>query len=156
MRRARLLCCLLLCCLPAACSIDMNLPTDFLRLEQGGVEYKAITPDDGRLWVRAFVNEGDGTLQFWSTTLQNDLVDKRGYELVGTAEVKDGDGNVGTQLECRTVANGERYGYLVSVFVTPGSLLAGSRVVVAEFTAREAVFTDRLDAVRQAIATLHP
>lgn len=153
----RALALMLLLLLPA-CSITMDLPPDFLRIGRSGHEYKAITPDDGRLWVREFANDDDGTLEFWATTLQNDLVQKRGYELVGTTTTRDGAGHDGTQFECRAVANGERYGYLVSVFAVPRSfpLFSAPTIMVVEFTAREAVFTARLDAVRDAIASLRP
>lgn len=147
-------------CLPllGACSMTMNLPTDFLCLEQSASHYKAITPDDGRLWVREFADPAAGTLQFWTTTLQNDCVQNRGYELVGATAVRDGSGHQGQQLEFRTVAEGERYGYLVSLFLLPGSFLPWSsqHVLVTEFTAREAVFAARLEAVRAAIGTLQP
>jgi hypothetical protein len=147
-------------CLPllGACSMTMNLPADFLCLEQGASHYKAITPDDGRLWVREFADPADGTLPFWTTTLQNDCVQNRGYELIGATDVRDGSGHPGQQLEFRTVAEGERYGYLVSLFLLPKSFWPWSdqHVLVTEFTAREAVFAQRLPAVRAAIGTLQP
>lgn len=142
----------------AGCKVAMQLPPDFLCLQRSSDEYKAITPDDGRLWVREFADPAQGTLQFWTTTLQNDCVHNRGYELVGTTAVHDGSGHAGQQLEFRAVAGGERHGYLVSVFVLPPSSWPFSQqwLLVAEFAARESVFASRLDAVRSAIGTLQP
>jgi hypothetical protein len=139
-----------------ACATTMDLPPDFLRLH--GNLLKATTPDDARLWVREFADPDAGPLEFWSKVLERDCVQNRGYELVGASDVHDGAGHAGRQFEFRTAADGERYGYLVSLFVLPGSFLPWSHqhVLVAEFTAREAVFTQRLASVRTAIATLEP
>jgi hypothetical protein len=149
---------ILLCALLPACSMTMDLPSDFLRLERSGAEFKAITPDDGRLWVREFADPSAGTLEFWATTLRNDFVENRGYELVGDRPVRDGTGRAGQEFEFRTFAAGEGHGYLLTVFVLPAAFWPWSeqQVLVAEFGAREPVFVERLEAVRTALGTLQP
>ncbi|GAB4141285.1 MAG: hypothetical protein Fur0037_08050 [Planctomycetota bacterium] len=142
----------------AACSITMDLPQDFLRLEQSGSHYKAVTPDDGRLWVRSFAQDVEGTPDFWATALKNDLVQNRGYELVAEKPVKDGAGHQGRLFEFRAFAGGEKRGYLAAVFAIAGSgwPWSGPRIVLAEFTAPDAVFAERVASVRERIGTLVP
>ena len=63
-----------------ACTIQADLPSEFLRLDSQQRELKAMTADDARLWVREFDDPEDGNLAFWTEALRNDLVDRRGYK----------------------------------------------------------------------------
>ena len=141
----------------AGCGTTMALPKDFLQLQRES-DYRAVTADDARLWVRRFADPDAGELEFWARTLQHDLVELRGYELVGNGDTHDADGHAGRWFEFRTNVDGERKGYLIAVFVLPKKLpvLSSQHICTVEYTAREAVFAARLDAVRAALATLSP
>lgn len=147
---------MLLVLLPlGACSLSMQLPATFLVLEGDG-GYRAMTGDDGRVWVREFDDPDDGNLSFWTEALRDDLLRNRGYQLTREGPVRDGAGRAGHLLECTATLEGERHGYLVAVFALPGGWFTGSAVRVCEFTAREEVYARHVDAVRLAIPTLRP
>ena len=133
-------------------SIAMDLPAPFLQLDTPGAELKATTPDDARLWVREFEDRDRGGLAFWAATLQNDLAGNRGYQLVAADDVRDAAGRVGRLLHLEASANGERWSYLVAVFVVEG--MFSHTIRVAEFVARDTVFATYADAVRAALPTL--
>jgi hypothetical protein len=141
----------------AGCRTSMTLPKDFLQLQDAS-DYRAVTVDDARLWVRTFRDADEGELDFWARSLQHDLVEQRGYEPTGSGETKDSSGHAGRWLEFRTNVAGERVGYLIAVFVLPRKLpvFSSQHLCTVEYTAREAVFVVRLDAVRAALATLSP
>lgn len=142
-----------LAALLTGCSLTMDLPPDFLRLHPPR-PLRAATPQDATLQVREFADAEGGTLDFWYAALRTNLVDARGYEPTQEAAVQDGAGRSGKLLRCMTTYQGERMGYLVAVFVIEGWRSNSIRVV--EFTAREAEFAQRVDAVQTAIATLRP
>ena len=133
--------------------LQMELPEGFLRLQRAPHDQlKATTPDDARLWVREFDDPDEGTLEFWTRTVQNAFMRERGYELVRTTEVRDGAGHDGRALQFHVTIAGERRGYLLALFVVPR---AGSDTIrVAELVARREVFDGRRDEVLQALATL--
>lgn len=135
------------------CKLAMDLPPDFLRV-QSAPGLRAATPQDATLQVRHFEDADGGTLDFWFAALRNNLVDARGYEVLQEAAVRDAAGRPGKLLRCMTTHEGERVGYLVAVFVIDGWRSDTIRVV--EFSAKEAEFQARVDAVQAAIATLRP
>src|SRR5262249_28986289 len=141
----------------ASCRSSMTLPKDFLQLQDAS-DYQALTVDEARVWVRTFRDPDEGELEFWAKTLQHDLVEQRGYEPTGSGDAKDASGRAGRWFEFRTHVDGERVGYLIAVFVLPKKvpLFSSQHVCTVEYTAREAVFVTRLDAVRAALATLSP
>ena len=132
----------------------MQMPAPFLALRAPRGEFKAVTPDDARLWVREFVDEEHGSLAFWVEALRRDLTESRGYELVDESDVRDAAGRAGRRLRCAATIEGERHGYLVAVFVIDGLVAATIRVV--EFTARLAAFDAHYGAVVGALPTLRP
>jgi hypothetical protein len=156
---ASLVCALLLPC--GACKIAMRLPAEFLQLEHA-VGYQAVTADDARVWVRQFADPDEGSVDFWTGALKEDLLRNRGYQLVDQGTVRDAAGREGRWLQCTATVDGERFGYLSAVFVLPGGwfsshgLFTDNKVRVCEFTAREELFARHLEAVRAAIATLAP
>ena len=138
----------------AACT-PIQLPQDFVELGAGGDGYRGVTADDARLRVRNLYDSTEGSVDFWADTLSNDCVQQRGYELVDRGELKDRDGASGRWLQFAANAGGEKVGLYIAIWVRP-RLLRKDYLQVAEFVARDAVFTARLPAVRQALATLRP
>lgn len=140
--------------LTAACAAPLTLPKEFVELKDPGEGYRAVTSDDARLRVREFREATEGDVAFWGETLRLDLVQQRGYEPVDAGELTNAVG-VGRWYEFAANVDGERVGYFVAVWARPASWLLGSpKLVVVEFAARDAVFRQRLAAVRAALATL--
>ena len=143
------------CLLATACATggpSMDVPEDFLQLRGGPAELKAITPDEGRLWVREFADPERGDLSFWAQALQNDLAENRGYDVAQRSEVRDAAGRPGVLMECAVTFGGEPRGYLIAVFVIEGS--GDHRIRVAEFAAARAVYDSHVEAVKRSLATL--
>ena len=139
--------CLLLGSLLAACAVPMQLPKDFLRL-QDSADFRAVTGDDARVWFRRFEDANAATLEFWAEAVEHDFTQQRGYELVGKGDVKDRDGELGRWFECAANVRGERICYLVAIWVD------GTEITVVEFAARADVFKARVDSVRAALRTV--
>lgn len=131
----------------ASCGITMRLPQDFLRLEDRG-DLQAVTGDDARLWAREFSDPNEAPLAFWAAAVEHDLVQQRGYELVGKGEVEGRRGAAGIWLECAANVDGDRIGYLLALWVH------GRDIRVVEFAARAEVFAARVDEVRKALPTV--
>lgn len=136
-----------------ACSSTMNVPTGFVRHEQAA-DYRASSSDRGKLWLRDFDDPDGADLTFCAEAMRHDLVEQRGYELVGEGEVLDADARPGRWLEFQTGIGGEKHGYLLGVWVRPGRLFGGHRVQTCEFLAPMPVFAARREAVMQALTTL--
>lgn len=133
--------------LASACSVSMQLPKDFLELEDGD-ELKAVTGDDARVWARVFEDDHEASLAFWAAAVEHDLVQQRGYDLVAKGELEGKRSAAGTWFECAANVRGERIGYLLALWV------AGDEVRVVEFTARAEVFAARVEAVKKALPTV--
>lgn len=142
--------------LAAACAAPMQLPQDFVELNDAGEGFRAVTSDDGRLRVRDVADPTDGgTAGFWADSLRRDLVEQRGYEEVAGGDVKNAAGGDGRWLELTANVGGRRVGYLVAVWVVdPWWPLARRSLRVVEFAAPDPVFRARVDAVKQALATV--
>jgi len=138
---------LLACAVLGACAVPMDLPKEFLRL-QDSADFRAVTGDDARVWLRRFDDANAATLEFWTQALEHDFRLQRGYELVGKGEVKNRDGQGGRWFECSANVRGERVGYLVAIWVD------GTEITVVEFAARAEVFKARVEAVRTALGTV--
>src|SRR5262245_34231682 len=61
----------------------------FLTLERRRHDFKAISQDQGRIWVREFSCPKGADLAFWSEVLKEELKNTPGYSLVGERPVKD-------------------------------------------------------------------
>ncbi len=138
--------------LTACASIEMELPGDFLQLKVPGLQLKATTPDDARLWVRQFDDYDQGDLSFWVRTLRNDLEQNRGYTPIGEEETVAAGDHEGLLMQFAVEVEGVPEGYLVVVFVTAGG--RSNTITVLEFVAEKSVYDERLPAVRAALPTL--
>lgn len=133
--------------LMAACAAPIRLPGEFLVLGDSD-EFRAVTGDDARVWIREFEDPNAAALSFWTTALEHDFVQQRGYDLVGKGDVKNRSGETGAWFECGANVGGERIGYLVAIWVR------GRVVQVVEFAARADVFAARVESVRAALTTV--
>lgn len=134
--------------LAAACATPIDLPAGFVRLGDAGEGLRAASSDDARLWVRDLYDDTEGPLEFWAERLRLDLVERRGHQFVAKGAIGNRDGAEGRWFEFVANVDGERIGYLIALWV------AGRRLRVVEFAARAEVFTQRVDAVRAALATV--
>lgn len=133
--------------------VSMNLPEEFLVLDQGMGEFRAVTADEAKVWVREFTPEArDGTLVFWRDALKKDFTDNRGYVVLEENDTKDGRGRKGFELLCESEADGRAHRYLIAVFVLESAL--GNDIRTVEYTAEKSHFDEHLADVRKAIAEL--
>lgn len=132
------------------CAAPITLSRDFLTLagHDGDADYRAVTGDDARVWVRRFRDPNAADLAFWAKALEHDFVQQRGYDLVDKGDVKNGDGEPGRWFECAANVRGNRVGYLIAVWVD------GDEVLVVEFAAQSDVFAARVESVRKALRTV--
>ena len=140
----------------AACSVPMQLPSEFLVLHgrSRAGDFAAVTGDDARLWMRQFVEPSGGDLTFWSQVLRKDFED-RGYRLVADGECVDAAGVTGRWIEAQVDLDGELGGYLCAVWVADRSWWQpGVEVTTVEFAARAETFAARRDAVVAALASV--
>lgn len=129
----------------AGCAVPIELPPQFLILE--GPDFRAVTGDDARLWIRDFEEPNTATLEFWTEALEYDLREQRGYELVAKGDTASRSGRPGRWLEFAANTGGQRTGYLIAIWVN------GARVRTVEFAAADKVFREQVDGVRAALPT---
>ncbi len=84
----------------------------------GDEEYRATTADGAVLGIRAFENDPEGDLPFWSRAVENRLRVMAGYALLDTKKVKARDGTEGTQMRMGHDEEKNPHLYVVTVFVT--------------------------------------
>ncbi|MCA8952611.1 MAG: hypothetical protein KDE27_24070 [Planctomycetes bacterium] len=134
----------------AACAAPIEISRDFVTLadHDDDDDFRAITADDGRLWLRSFDDPNAAGIDFWAATLEREFVEQRGYELLDQGAAFDADRREGRWLEFAANVDGERVGYLLAIWVD------GGEVRVVEFAARDAVFAARVADVRAALRTV--
>ncbi len=145
-----LACILAITLLAAGCAVPITLDRDFVTLagHDTGHDYRAVTGDDARVWVRLFHDENEADQKFWVEALQHEFVQQRGYDLVDTGVVRNADGDEGAWFHCAANVDGDRVGYLIAVWADDGD------VRVVEFAARHDVFEARVEGVRAALRTV--
>ncbi|MEZ6036374.1 MAG: hypothetical protein R3F29_02760 [Planctomycetota bacterium] len=139
----------------AACAAPLQLPDGFVELGDSSRGYRAVTSDDARLWVREMSDLTEGGIAFWAEALQRDLVEERGYELIGSGEVKDAQGATGRWLEATSNVAGRRVDYLVALWCRKRSWWrSGEDLLLVEFGAAAEVYAQRVGQVRAALSTV--
>lgn len=137
-----------------ACAIQAKLPDKFLELDSDRYQLKATSADDAILWVRRFDNQADdGTLEFWTEALKNNLVDARGYTLVGREKIRTDKGLEGEALVLEATVAGQTQRELCALFLTHG-LFGDARVYVVEYVAPKDLFERYAKQVKQTIESL--
>jgi hypothetical protein len=131
----------------------MQPPQGYAVLPAGGdLVFAAVSPAGNRLVVRRHENPEGGTLGFWTEAIRRELVEGRGYRLVGTRELEAG-GEPGAELLFELEKPSGAWSYLVAVFLRAG-FLRSSAVVVAEAGGESGSFREDLPKVRASLATL--
>ncbi|MEM7260763.1 MAG: hypothetical protein AAF488_02155 [Planctomycetota bacterium] len=126
--------------------LTISTPEDFLQLRsKNGL--KLTTADDARLWVREHDLDAEGTLEFWTAALRNDLVERRGYLFVSEETSDDG-----TELIFDATVDGLDYRYAVTASLVNGWW--GGKVRTVEYLAKREAFDEHLATVRKARSTI--
>lgn len=140
----------------AGCATPLDLPTGFVKV--AGPDFRAVTADDARLWVRELHDGTAADLDFWAQSLHGDFTERRGYELVAQGDVEDVSGTAGRWFECAANVGGERIAYLVALWAEPPPGIwfwrSGTDLFVVEFAARQEIYAKHVDAVREALSSV--
>lgn len=101
----------------------------------GDDEYRATTAEGLVLGIRAFENEPEGDLAFWSRVVEKRLREGGGYALLGKVDVKSRNGLPGVQLRFGHDEGKEAHLYYLTVFVNEDHVFlheAGGRKELVE------------------------
>jgi hypothetical protein len=94
-------------------------PNNFVELDdQKAYDYRATSPEGVVMGVRAIDNDAEGTLSFWTQSVELSMRDKPGYELLEKKDVACLGGVKGTELRFSHDDGGDAHVYVVTVFVT--------------------------------------
>jgi len=135
--------------------LAIEAPEDFVVLDRGSRDLRAVTPDEARLRVRDFRNPEGGDLAFWSKVLKKDFVEGRGYALIDERKVADNMGREGEEFLFAVDGKKGAYRYLVRISLVKGTLRR-KFIRVAEFAAPPDVFVRHEENVRTAFNTIRP
>ena len=134
--------------LAGGCGHGIDTPDGFVSVDQvGEFQTRAVSADGVVIGLRIQDNPDDGTLEFWSTAIENEITDRRGYELVDTEAVINEAGTPGTLMTFDAKRETLEMAYMLAVFVD------GSDVLVAEAGGPADAFAPHKDAIRAALLT---
>lgn len=117
----------------------LELPERFVTLdddaqEDAGYAMRATTADGVVVAVREIENDPEGDLVFWQEAVTLEMRDRRGYALLGDAELRAKSGEKGRLLRFGHDEEGETYRYWMALFVT------SERIFLVEAGGKEEVF----------------
>lgn len=118
--------------------VSIPLPDEFLTIVNEPSDFRAVTADEAKVWVRHFTASEGGTIDFWRDALKRDLVENRGYLLLEEAEGKDRKGHDARRMLFETQAGGRPHRYLLVVSAWKGWF--GTEIRVVELVADKTVF----------------
>ena len=138
----------MLACLTVGCGRMIDTPDGFVTVDEVGVfDTRAVSADGVVIGLRIQDNPKDGTLAFWSTAIENELTERRGYELIETRAVISEAGEPGTLMSFAAKNETRDLSYMLAVFVDGGDVL------VAEAGGPAEAFEPRKDDIRAALLT---
>jgi len=118
---------------------DVKTPRGFVELENQGPDYayRATTADGVVVAVRTIDASGRQDLGFWEQAVALQLRDTSGYALLGTKDVRSGDGTPGRELDFGRDQNGKPYAYRVALFTAQDRVFlleaGGAKASVARY-----------------------
>jgi hypothetical protein len=128
--------------------VSIPLPDDFLTIVNEPGDFRAVTADEAKVWVRHFTARKGGSVDFWRDALKRDLVEHRGYLLLEESAGKDRKGRDARRLLFETQAGGRPHRYLLVVSAWPGWF--GTEIRVVELVADKTVFDQYREEVEAA------
>lgn len=129
MKRTLLLAALAAVVLTGCVTRTMTLPPNFINVDKdamGIYAVRAVAPDGAMVSLRTEKNPQNGTLDFWTQAVTNQLTQGRGYKVVKSEEVTSDAGLPGRLLTFSTERKGVTFTYLVALF------LQGQEILIAE------------------------
>ncbi len=133
--------------------VSIDAPPSFLVIDDRGHHTKMITADEAKFRIQELDDDNRGSFDFWSKALRSNFVDKRGYTLLESNDVRDANGQPGLELLFEATTQGYTHRYLVTLFVIESSSLS-NKIRVAEYVATKDKFDAYLGEVRESIAKL--
>jgi hypothetical protein len=127
---------------------SVGVPSGFVEVAAPIGERKAVAADSSLFWSRSFDVARGGDLGFWTTALEAELVEERGYALVERRAVTVG-GREAVELTFESSAGGRPQRYFLTLWTEGGPL--DDEVFVVEFLAAPDAFDAHVAAVREAI-----
>jgi len=104
-------------------SFQVTTPNGFLELpEPGQYDYRATTADGLVLAAREISNSGEGSLEFWSRAVENQLRLNEGYALLESRSIRSKDQVPGVELRFGHDFGAKPHLYYVALFVKPSKL----------------------------------
>jgi hypothetical protein len=110
--------------------------------------YRAVSPDGVVFRVRSAEHEPEADLAFWKEAMHKRMLEA-GYHFLSEAEVQ-ASGTPGTLLELTAPWGTDDFSYLLAVFP------AGKELVIVEAAGEVATFSERKDAILEAIGRVEP
>ena len=149
MTRTILLSCVVVAAALAGCLHDFNSPPGFVEADAGyQFEKRAVSADGVVVGLRTEENPEDGTLEFWTTAIRNELTEGRGYELLKEEAVVAENGEPGTLMDFAAKQGLTEMRYMTVVYVT------GSTVLVGEAGGKADAFAAQEGAIRDSLLTV--
>ena len=133
------------------CAHNMDMPQGFVPvddLESGAYAVRGVSADGVVVALRVRKIPKEGSLEFWTTAVTNELVDARGYKPGKPEDVTSTTGLKGRLLPFTTEREGAGFTYTVALFIDGRTLLLG------EVGGKTEVVTARKDAVRKALLSV--
>jgi hypothetical protein len=136
----------------------VKVPDGFLLVKSSRDELQAISPDDARVWHRAFPVSKDADLEFWAKAIRTHLVEHQGCRLIDESNIRS-EKTVRRQdaYQMLVAADSDRGPllHLLTVSVRNRTLRPGqSTVQITEFTAPPELYEEYRSAV--ALASTWP
>ncbi|MFP6685151.1 MAG: serine/threonine protein kinase [Polyangiaceae bacterium] len=117
----------------------IQTPSGFVEIDNefDAYDYRATTTDGLIIAVREIENEVNGEAAFWLKAIENQMRRRGGYALLGSEDVKSGDGLAGKQMRFGHDQDGKKpHLYYVYVFVSDDNVVllevGGTKKLVTE------------------------
>ena len=108
------------------CSHTMDVPKHFVSVDRsdlGPFVERAISADGVVIALRRQDNPSNGTLEFWSEALRNEMVNTQGYQFVKSEDVKSSTSQDGKLMEFAVEQRGTPLTYMMAVYVMRGDVV---------------------------------
>jgi hypothetical protein len=147
-RRGRATALALACTCLSACSTIV--PEGFVTVpSQRGRDVEALSADGAIYTATWHPSPDEATLGFWSVATKRELVERRGYELLGEQSVRGASGAVGNEIWLKTPPALGDQRYLLTLFLE--ERWGENRLHVTEAAGPAELLEPRLAAIRTAI-----
>ncbi|MCE5325878.1 MAG: hypothetical protein LLG01_05635, partial [Planctomycetaceae bacterium] len=128
---------------------NIEVPGEFVPVEKTPpYDVKAVSADGVVLAKRTEENPKNGTLEFWSSAVGNQIASREGYKQTRNEAITSEAGIPGRLITYDAIRSGAPFKYLVGVFVR------GDRVVVVEAGGRADSVNKLMPQIRTAMTSV--